>query len=203
MEGDSVQVRRMQPVRLHCAVCFQCRERGHLRCDCTASAREPASAHGGEEGHPWLQPDNADFESGTPVPALCYFQKDDAESATADMDSDSDFDFESPANSSSGEDEEGGSVIDEGVALVPPSCRFYAQIGRVCGHCPDCPFAVLKPDSNQDKNDGRRRRAVVPVRVRLTAPRPPRAPPNTPPTPSRSACKGPPRHARYKGAYVQ
>ena len=55
---------------------------------------------------------------------MCYLQKDDAESATANIDADSDFDFESSASFSSSEDEEGGSVIDEGAALVPPSCRF-------------------------------------------------------------------------------
>lgn len=208
-EGDSVQVRRMRPVRLHRAVCFQCRERGHLRRDCTASAREPASAHGGEEGHPWLQNEAADFTSDAanyePTADVAVWDMDRASwPACCEEEGGAGFEYESPADPSSTEDdEEGGSAINEGAAGMPASCRFYAQIGRVCGHCPNCPFAVLMPDSDEDDDSSQRRRAVIQVRARLATSRPLLSLPATPPTPSRSARKGPPRHARYKGAYVQ
>ena len=110
------------------------------------------------------------------------------------MDADSDFDFEGPANPSSTEDnEEGGSAIYiNGVAVMPACCRHYAHIGRMCGHCPKCPFAVLVPDSDEDENDSRQRRAAHGQGARVSA----LAPPPTPPSPVKAARKGPPRRAK-------
>ena len=45
----------MRPVRLHRAICFACKSKGHLRRDCPSLREgEPASADG-EEGQPWVQ----------------------------------------------------------------------------------------------------------------------------------------------------
>ena len=115
-EGDSVQVRRMRPVRLHRAVCFQCRERGHLRRDCTASAREPASAHGGEEGHPWLQNEAADFTSDAanykPTADVAVWDMDRASwPACCEEEGGAEFEYESLADPSSTEDDEEGALL--------------------------------------------------------------------------------------------
>ena len=97
------------------------------------------------------------------------------------------FEYKSPADPSSTEDdEEGGSAINEGAAGMPASCRFYAHIGCVCGHCPNCPLAVLMPDSDEDDDSSQRRRAVIPVRARLATSRPLLSLPATPLTLLRS-----------------
>ena len=131
------------------------------------------------------------------LPALCLpcsARADEADSAISSSDE------QTEAGGSSDEDPAAAcasAALNEGVALRPAACRFYAQIGRVCGHCPNCPFAVLLLDSDFDEDDGHRRRAAVHVRARPTAP----APRQIPLAPSRAAHKGPPRLARYRGIY--
>jgi hypothetical protein len=99
-------------------------------------------AHGGEEGHPWLQNEAADFTSNAanyePTADVAVWDMDRASwPVCCEEEGGAEFEYESPANPSSTEDnEEGGSAVYiNGVAVMPACCRPYAHIGRMCGHC--------------------------------------------------------------------
>ena len=206
----SVQRSRMRPVRLHRAICFACKSKGHLRRDCPSLREgEPASADG-EEGQPWvlhhLEDEAAEFTDS-----------DAAESASA-----SSADSE-PASAASSEAlvSAGGvgahsaaplchygkvsacsaaslrpfvNLTDSEGAGLPPSCRhFLALGGRTCGHCPQfrCPPAIIisDPESDSDSSDD------------CAPPPPPLSPPERPRPPRPGAYRTLHRKVHFRGVY--
>ena len=73
------------------------------------------------------------------------------------------------------------------------SCPYLPLIGRLCGHCPSCPPAVIIESDSEDEAPSRRRRRAV----QLAAP-----PKSEPPPPPLSARKTPPRPVRRSARLV-
>ena len=195
------------------AICNRCRARGHYGRDCdaplvktaacwhgevTAAAASVIEAEGEGRAPPSYHEDAAYDAALDPShyaallarywAALSVLDTDPAVDAGPALHADSALDAERPASlieaEGKGDRTPTPPLSDTDSTTAAVVCLHFPSIGRLCGHCPLCPAAVLLESDSEDEAPSRRARRAV----RLSAPSTSRPPP----PPSTSAKKRPP-----------